>query len=95
MSSILAVSRPMALKTPAAGGTTTIGICSERASTRMLISSNRMKWKTAAVDRPKAAQLWPGDELRFVAVTLEEARALSRARAAALDYFSTKARSIT
>jgi allophanate hydrolase subunit 2 len=38
----------------------------------------------AAADRAKAAQLWPGDEVRFLAVTLEEARALARALAGAL-----------
>jgi antagonist of KipI len=37
-----------------------------------------------AADRPKAAQLWPGDEVRFLAVSLAEAHAAARALAAAL-----------
>ena len=37
-----------------------------------------------AADRPKAAQLWPGDEIRFVPVSLDEAHAAARALAAAL-----------
>jgi antagonist of KipI len=31
----------------------------------------------AAADRPKAAQLWPGDEVRFLPVSVEEALALA------------------
>ena len=38
-----------------------------------------------AADRPRAAQLWPGDEVRFAAVSLDEAHALSRRLAAALE----------
>jgi antagonist of KipI len=37
-----------------------------------------------AADRPKAAQLWPGDEVRFAPVSLDEAHALARALATAL-----------
>jgi biotin-dependent carboxylase-like uncharacterized protein len=37
-----------------------------------------------AADRPKAAQLWPGDEVRFVAVSLEQAEHAARRLAAAL-----------
>jgi len=39
----------------------------------------------AAADRPKAAQLWPGDQVHFAAVSLHEAHALARALAAALE----------
>ena len=39
----------------------------------------------AAADRPRAAQLWPRDEVRFTAVSLEEAHALARALAAAVE----------
>jgi biotin-dependent carboxylase-like uncharacterized protein len=35
-----------------------------------------------AADRPKAAQLWPGDEIRFAPVTLAEAHAAARLLAA-------------
>jgi allophanate hydrolase subunit 2 len=38
-----------------------------------------------AADRPKAAQLWPGDEVHFAAVSLEEAHQLARRLAAALE----------
>jgi biotin-dependent carboxylase-like uncharacterized protein len=38
-----------------------------------------------AADRPKAAQLWPGDEVQFVAVTLEEAHQAAQRLAAALE----------
>src|SRR5262249_18887882 len=38
-----------------------------------------------AADRPKAAQLWPGDTVRFTPTTLPEAHAAARALAAALD----------
>jgi antagonist of KipI len=37
-----------------------------------------------AADRPKAAQLWPGDEVHFAVVSLEQAHALARGLAAAL-----------
>jgi biotin-dependent carboxylase-like uncharacterized protein len=37
-----------------------------------------------AADRPKAAQLWPGDEIRFVPVSLQEAHDLAGALATAL-----------
>jgi biotin-dependent carboxylase-like uncharacterized protein len=37
-----------------------------------------------AADRPRAAQLWPGDEVRFSPVSLDEAHALARALAVAL-----------
>ena len=35
-------------------------------------------------DRPRAAQLWPGDAIRFLPVTLAEAHRAARARSAAL-----------
>jgi biotin-dependent carboxylase-like uncharacterized protein len=38
-----------------------------------------------AADRPRAAQLWPGDEVRFAMVSLDEAHGLSRMLAAALE----------
>ena len=38
-----------------------------------------------AADRPKAAQLWPGDEVRFLPVSLEEAGAAAARVAAALQ----------
>jgi biotin-dependent carboxylase-like uncharacterized protein len=38
-----------------------------------------------AADRPKAAQLWPGDEVRFLPVSLDEARAAANLLAAALQ----------
>jgi biotin-dependent carboxylase-like uncharacterized protein len=38
-----------------------------------------------AADRAKAAQLWPGDEIGFSPVDLDEARRAARAQAAALD----------
>ena len=38
-----------------------------------------------AADRPKAAQLWPGDELRFLPVGLSEAHAAANRLAAALS----------
>jgi antagonist of KipI len=37
-----------------------------------------------AADRPRAAQLWPGDEVRFLPVTLEAAHRAARDQAAAL-----------
>jgi biotin-dependent carboxylase-like uncharacterized protein len=37
-----------------------------------------------AADRPKAAQLWPGDQVRFVPVSLEEAQQAAALLAAAL-----------
>jgi allophanate hydrolase subunit 2 len=37
-----------------------------------------------AADRPKAAQLWPGDAITFHPVTVDEAHRAARARAAAL-----------
>ena len=37
-----------------------------------------------AADRPKAAQLWPGDPVRFVAISLVKAHAAARQLAAAL-----------
>jgi biotin-dependent carboxylase-like uncharacterized protein len=37
-----------------------------------------------AADTPKAAQLWPGDAVRFTPVTVEEAHALARLRERAL-----------
>jgi allophanate hydrolase subunit 2 len=39
----------------------------------------------ASADRCKAAQLFPGDEVSFVAVTVEEARRAARAQEAALE----------
>jgi 5-oxoprolinase (ATP-hydrolysing) subunit C len=42
----------------------------------------------AAVDRPKAAQLWPGDEVRFSPITVQEAIALARAQEARLAAFA-------
>jgi antagonist of KipI len=38
-----------------------------------------------AADRPKAAQLWPGDVVRFQAVSLDQAHAAARRLAAALE----------
>jgi len=38
-----------------------------------------------AADRPRAAQLWPGDEVRFLRVSLDEARAAAALLAAALQ----------
>ena len=39
----------------------------------------------ARADRPKAAQLWPGDEVRFRGISVEEARGLAREQQAALE----------
>jgi biotin-dependent carboxylase-like uncharacterized protein len=39
----------------------------------------------AGADVPKAAQLWPGDRIRFVAISLDEARAELVAQRAELD----------
>lgn len=38
-----------------------------------------------SADRPKAAQLWPGDEIRFIPTSLDEARAAACARQTALE----------
>jgi antagonist of KipI len=35
----------------------------------------------AAADRAKAAQLWPGDAVRFVPITVDEARRARRQQA--------------
>jgi biotin-dependent carboxylase-like uncharacterized protein len=37
-----------------------------------------------AADRPRAAQLWPGDQVHFTPVTLDEAHRAARAQASAL-----------
>ena len=37
-----------------------------------------------SADRPRAAQLWPGDPVRFVPVSLDQARDLARGSAGAL-----------
>jgi allophanate hydrolase len=37
-----------------------------------------------AADRSRAAQLWPGDQIRFTAVSLDEAQRAARALATAL-----------